>query len=97
MEVSSKVSGNQICLTLKSDSLSPVEEEEESSLKVNPLPVTVIHSRKDDKQAWIVCVAACLVQTLIIGVNHSFGVFYVEFLDEFHCSKGVAGMPWRNR
>ncbi|KAI0237666.1 Monocarboxylate transporter 13 [Lamellibrachia satsuma] len=42
---------------------------------------------KDSKRAWVVCFAACLVQVVIVGVLHIFGLFFIVFLEEFQCSK----------
>ena len=46
---------------------------------------------KDSKRAWVVCFAACLVQVVIVGVLHIFGLFFIVFLEEFQCSKAKAG------
>ena len=46
---------------------------------------------KDGKRAWIVCFSAFLLQVIIVGTLHVFGLFFVVFLDEFHCTKAEAG------
>lgn len=46
---------------------------------------------KDSKRAWVVCFAACLVQVVIVGVLHIFGLFFIVFLEEFQCSKAKTG------
>ena len=46
---------------------------------------------KDGKRAWIVCFASFFVQVWVVGILHAFGVFFVAFLEEFKCSKAVAG------
>ena len=46
---------------------------------------------KDSRVAWLVCFAAFLIQVLIVGVLHVIGVFFVQFLKEFECTKGDAG------
>ena len=47
--------------------------------------------KKDSGRAWLVCAAAFSVQVFIVGVLHIFGVFFVDLLEEFQCSKGEAG------
>ena len=46
---------------------------------------------KDSKRAWLVCFSACLVQVVIVGVLHVFGLFFIVFIEEFKCSKAKAG------
>lgn len=46
---------------------------------------------KDGKLAWVVCVAGFLLQVLIVGMLHVFGVFFVEFIQEFKKTKGEIG------
>ena len=46
---------------------------------------------KDSKISWVVCFAAFLVQVIIVGVLHVFGVFFVALIEEFQCSRAEAG------
>ncbi|XP_046560171.1 uncharacterized protein LOC124269203 [Haliotis rubra] len=45
---------------------------------------------KDSKWAWIVCVCSWMTQVLILGILHAFGVFFVEFIEDFKTTKGTA-------
>ncbi|XP_071115322.1 uncharacterized protein [Haliotis cracherodii] len=45
---------------------------------------------KDSKWAWIVCVCSWITQVLILGILHAFGVFFVEFIEDFKTSKATA-------
>ena len=49
---------------------------------------------KDSKRAWVVCFAACLIQAIIVGVLHAFGLFFIVFIEEFKCSKAKAGKQY---
>lgn len=46
---------------------------------------------KDSKFAWVKCFAAFTIQVVIVGVLHCFGVFFVEFIEEFNTTKAEAG------
>ena len=50
-----------------------------------------LEALKDSKRAWLVCFAAFLIQVVIVGVLHVFGVFFVALIDEFHSSKAATG------
>ena len=49
---------------------------------------------KDTRRCWYVVVAGFLIQVLILGVLHVFGVFFVALIEEFKCSKADAGMKF---
>ncbi len=51
----------------------------------------ILDSLKDSPRAWLVCVAACLIQIIHIGVLHVYGLFFIEFVEEFSCDKAKAG------
>ena len=52
---------------------------------------------KDTRRCWYVCFAAWLIQALIVGVLHVFGVFFIVLIDDFNCSKAEAGMYFKIR
>ncbi|KAL5010815.1 hypothetical protein ScPMuIL_013120 [Solemya velum] len=52
-----------------------------------PEPKEVPCLQKDSKYCWLVVACGFITQICILGVLHAFGVFYVEFLREFHSSK----------
>lgn len=45
-------------------------------------------SGRDGGYGWVIVVAFFLTEVLVDGVRFSFGVYFVEFLDEFKCGKG---------
>ena len=47
--------------------------------------------KKDDKKAWLVCIAAFVIQVIIIGNLHVFGIYFISFLNEFQGSKATTG------
>ncbi len=53
--------------------------------------VSAIGVVKDSRQAWLVCLGAFLLQVLVVGVLHVFGVYMVAFLKEFKCTTVEAG------
>ena len=61
--------------------LSPVAEE----------PRDISSPHHDNRDAWIVLVASYLMQVVIMGIMHTFGIFYLSFLQEFGASEGVTG------
>ena len=48
-------------------------------------------SNKDNKKAWCVCLAGFLVQVIVIGNLHVFGIYFISFLKEFKSSKATTG------
>ncbi|KAL5010182.1 hypothetical protein ScPMuIL_012487 [Solemya velum] len=50
-------------------------------------PKEIPRLQKDSKYCWLVVVCGFITQICILGVLHAFGVFYVEFLQEFNSSK----------
>ena len=48
-------------------------------------------TRKDNKKAWLVCFAAFLIQVIVVGNLHVFGIYFISFLDEFKATKATTG------
>lgn len=61
-----------------------------------PLIVSDLSDEKekltDSKRSWFVCFCGWLTQVVILGVLHGFGVFFVQFVDEFNATNSKAGM-----
>ena len=48
--------------------------------------------KKDDRKAWLVCIAAFFIQVIIVGNLHVFGIYFISFTNEFQGSKATTGM-----
>lgn len=46
---------------------------------------------KDSGWAWVVCLAAAVVQFVVLGIHNSFGILYIVFVREYHWSKALTG------
>ena len=46
---------------------------------------------KDGRWGWVVCVAAALVQFVVLGIHNSFGILYIVLVREYHWSKALTG------
>lgn len=44
--------------------------------------------RRDGGYGWVIVFAFFLIEVLVDGIRFSFGVYFVEFLDEFKRGKG---------
>lgn len=51
----------------------------------------VNESWKDDHWGWIVCLAAAVVQFVVLGIHNSFGILYIVFVREYGWSKALTG------
>ncbi|CAH1798541.1 unnamed protein product [Owenia fusiformis] len=49
-------------------------------------------SLKDSRRSWIVCFAGFLIQVLIVGILHVWGVFFLSICNEFNASR--AEVSW---
>lgn len=45
----------------------------------------------DSGWAWVVCLAAAVVQFVVFGIHNSFGILYIVFEREYHWSKALTG------
>ena len=61
----------------------------EETIVTDPLADTEI--KKDSRQSWFVCVAASLLVGFSIVVNNSFGVLFVNLVDEFDEGRAKIG------
>ncbi|XP_013401404.1 monocarboxylate transporter 10 [Lingula anatina] len=57
--------------------------ETEIDITIQPTP------EKDGTRAWLVCFGGFLIQVLIVGFLHVYGIFFVKFLEEFKSSKAT--------
>lgn len=48
-------------------------------------------SGKDGCYAWVVCLSSFMIQALVVGILHAYGVLYVEFIREFGSNSAEAG------
>lgn len=48
-------------------------------------------SWKDGHWGWIVCLAAAVVQFVVLGIHNSFGILYIVFVREYGWSKALTG------
>lgn len=46
---------------------------------------------KDGYWGWIVCLAAAVVQFVVLGIHNSFGILYIVFVREYGWSKALTG------
>lgn len=46
---------------------------------------------KDSGWAWVVCLAAAVVQIVVFGIHNNFGILYIVFVREYHWSKALTG------
>lgn len=46
---------------------------------------------KDSGWAWVVCLAAAVVQFVVFGIHNSFGILYIVFVREYQWSKALTG------
>ena len=51
----------------------------------------VNESWKDGHWGWVVCIAAAVVQFVVLGIHNSFGILYIVFVREFGWSKALTG------
>jgi len=51
----------------------------------------VNESWKDGQWGWIVCLAAAVVQFVVLGIHNSFGILYIVFVREYGWSKALTG------
>lgn len=51
----------------------------------------VNESWKDGHWGWIVCLAAAVVQFVVLGIHNSFGILYIVFVREYGWSKALTG------
>lgn len=54
--------------------------------------VNVVVSRDvESKWSWLVCFASFVIQFVILGIQNSFGAFFIEFLNEFKEGESSTG------
>lgn len=58
---------------------------------VSSVTLTGSEIEKDSRQSWFVCVAASLLVGFSMVVNNSFGVLFVNLVDEFDESRAKIG------
>lgn len=63
----------------------------EKSLMIEELSEENEQTKRDSKISWFVCFCGWLTQVVILGVLHGFGVFFVEFVEEFNATNSKAG------
>ena len=51
----------------------------------------VNESWKDGHWGWIVCLAAAVVQFVVLGIHNSFGILYIVFVREYGWGKALTG------
>ena len=51
----------------------------------------VNESWKDGHRGWIICLAAAVVQFVVLGIHNSFGILYIAFVREYGWSKALTG------
>jgi hypothetical protein len=48
-------------------------------------------SVKDTKYSWVVCFAGFSLQVIVVGFLHVFGIFFINFVEEFGTTKAKTG------
>ena len=72
--------------------LSSVHKDKENNVKKTVLAVDCGNeSWKDGHWGWIVCLAAAVVQFVVLGIHNSFGILYIVFVREIGWSKALTG------
>ena len=78
-----------VTLQLSYIKMSDVSRED---VKKRALAVDYVNeSWKDGHWGWVVCIAAAVVQFVVLGIHNSFGILYIVFVREFGWSKALTG------
>lgn len=58
------------------------------------LEVEITRDCPDGGYGWIVCIAAALVQFIILGIHNNFGILYTYLMEDLKANPADTGRPW---
>lgn len=67
--------------------------------KVTTVKVCVVADEEcpDGGYGWIICLAAAIIQFIILGIHNNFGILYTYFMNDLHAEPSDTGKTQVNR
>lgn len=67
------------------------EEQPEQVTKVEVRVEGLEEECPDGGYGWIICLAAAIIQFIILGIHNNFGILYTYFLNDLHAEPSDTG------
>ena len=59
--------------------------------KVTAVALHVDEDCPDGRYGWIICMAAAIIQFIILGIHNNFGILYTSLISDLHFKPSDAG------